>query len=211
MTFYLSSLAYCSQSNAVVVAIRISTVDVIGRGVERGRQRPRTAATVVGCHRLTGDRSPTVCDSSPVQIFLTCEIKLSRLLASRCNRITILWRVLLVQANSTETAEAQSACYNFLLRLYYFIIIVDRTRSTHKHNKANVKKKERNQLTDKLKIKASTWSLKNSSEDKEHTPSRTITSSLIMYARQIISSSTKSFLSLAKVTASYKLVPKRSQ
>jgi len=68
-------------------------------------------------------------------------------------------------------------------------IVVDGTRSTHKHNKANVKKKEKNQLTDNLKIEASTSSLKNSSEDKEHTPSRTITSSLIMYARQIISSS----------------------
>jgi len=75
------------------------------------------------------------------------------------------------------------------------IIIVDRTRSTHKHSKANVNKKT-NQLTDKLKIKASTSSLKNSSEDKEHTPSRTVTNSLIMYARQIIISHSANKLNL---------------
>jgi len=52
--------------------------------------------------------------------------------------------------------------------------------------------------------------LKNLSEDEQHTPSRYITSYLIMHARQIISSSA-SFVRLAKVTASCKLVPKRSK
>jgi len=42
-------------------------------------------------------------------------------------------------------------------------------------------------------------SVTNSSEDKQHTPSRTITSSLIMHALQTISSSAKSFLFLAAV------------
>jgi len=43
------------------------------------------------------------------------------------------------------------------------IIVVNRTRSTNIQQSKYTKKKKKNQLTDRLKIKASTSSLKNSS------------------------------------------------
>jgi len=55
---------------------------------------------------------------------------------------------------------------------YYYC----KSYSKYTHNKyKKYKKREKNQLTDRLKIKAITSSLKNSSEDKQHTQSRTIT------------------------------------
>jgi len=66
--------------------------------------------------------------------------------------------------------------------------------------------------THKWEISAYTSSMLNSSEDKQHTRSRTMTKSLTMLARQIISSSsTTIFLSLAKGTELCNRIPKRSQ